>query len=384
MYLATKASRSASFSDTDISALQGWSEEERRNVCLTFCIDSQNLTVALCPLRNTKKAIYLNSVRVNKAQDVKDNYEFLRNAFGRNNCTVVYSTMSFAGPISQDHVVITNWQCDARDRVIHFTSLPFDLFPLDRRRFMNDLEAASYGLLAKDLRVNSLDTIFSPLWETPSSSKTITLRGSSCVILIGDGLGVSYINRHVSSEHNCVVSSEAGHAQCYISLPSSPKYAKECELIRFVSHKLHGGSHQPEWEDMCSFRGGELIYQFVKPETAPIGYNQIRELAIGGDHAALKAFKIHYKFIMRAIQSMVLGVRCKKVFIISEAQVKNSVLMKQFSDKLKRTFQDHPRSDWLKKVTIYGQVINSQFGLSGGLFLSNIFADTIQKFSHTS
>lgn len=387
MYSLYQNSGSSSFSDTDIDALKQWTDDERRNICLTFFIDSQNLQIALCPLNQTKKAIYIPPKPVNCANDVKSNYESLRTTFARNNCIVVYSTMSFAGPITQDYVVITNWQCDAKDRVIHFTSLPFDLFPLDRRRFMNDLEAASYGLLAKSMRANSLESIFQPFWETKSE---ISLNDTSCVILIGDGFGVSYICRNdsTSSEQNCVVSSEAGHSQCYICGFNDPNYKNERDLIKFISDKLYCGSHQPEWEDMCSFRGAELIFEFLKKQqnidcdTNVYKYNKIRELAINGERDALEAFKIHYKFIMRAAQVMCLGVRSKRVFIISDAQVKNSVLIRYFSDELKSTFCDHPRSEWFQNITVYGQVVSSQFGLSGGLFLSNIFAATVKEFSH--
>ena len=380
-----KSTRTASFCDTDVAGLQHWSEEERKNLCITIWVDSKNMRVALCPAREPRKTIYLTNIHVSKSGDVLGNFESLRNAFGSHKCQVVFATMSFAGPVSPDHVVVTNWKCEARERVIHFTSLPFDLFPLDRRRFMNDLEAASYGIIARHLRQN-LPAIFEPLWKTPTSD-TITLDGSSLVLSIGSGFGTSYICRQDSSEHNCVVSSEAGHSQAYTCDPSDPYFEIESEFLKYAAQKLHSGSHQSEWEDFCALRGLELAYQFFKSrnkiKVEQTDYEKIRQLAIDEtDPDAVEAFKMHYRFVIRAAQSMVLAIRCQRVFIISETQVKNRKLMPKLAPILQQEFWNHPRCDWLKQVNIYIQQSTSTFALSGGLFLSRVFAVAHSKQSH--
>ena len=377
--------RTASFCDTDVASLKTWTEEERKNLCITIWVDSKNMRVALCPAREPKKTIYMSNLPVSKSTDVLGNFENLRNAFGSWKCQVVFATMSFAGPVSPDHVVVTNWKCEARERVIHFTSLPFDLFPLDRRKFMNDLEAASYGIIARHLRQN-LPNIFTPLWKTPSSD-LISLDGSSLVLSIGSGFGTSYICRQDSSEHNCVVSSEAGHSQAYACDPSDPYFEIESEFFQFAAQKLHSGSHQSEWEDFCALRGLELAYSFFKSKSQtkldqPTDYEKIRQLAENGDPDAYEAFKMHYRFVMRAAQSLVLAIRCQRVFLISENQVKNYKLMCKLSEGLHEEFLHHPRNDWLKEVNVYVQQSTSTFALSGGLFLSRVFAVAHSKQSH--
>lgn len=382
--------RTASFCDTEVAALTHWSEEEKRSLCITIWVDSKNMRVALCPTKEPKKTIYMTPIKVRKAEDVRGNFENLRSALGSQHCQVVFATMSFAGPVSPDHVVVTNWNCEARERVIHFTQLPFDLFPLDRRRFMNDLEAASYGIIARFLR-GSLPVIFSPLWKTETSD-TISLDGSSLVLSIGSGFGTSFICRVDSSEHNCVVSSEAGHSQAYPCNFNDPEFELDERIIRFASQKLHGGYHQPEWEDFCANRGLELCYQFVIHEKGHtegerekidhIDIEKIRNLALSGDQDALEAFRLHYRFVIRAAQAMVLGIKCQRVFIISETQVKNYPLMASMSASLQKTFNDHPRKHWFNKVNVYVQQSNSTFALSGGLFLSRVFAVSHQKQSH--
>lgn len=373
--------RSSSFSDTDLLALENWSEEEKKNLCLTIWVDASILRIALCPTNDSKKTIYLPAVPVNKATDFHESYLSLRNSFAKYRCIVVFSTVSFAGPLSQDNVVITNWTCEAQERVIHFASLPFDLFPLDRRMFMNDLQAASYGILSKYVS-STINEIFVPLWKNDSKDQTnITLDGNSGVLWIGDGLGISYICRNESSEHNCVVSSESSHSQCTLCSPNDPLYSTEYELVKFISHKVYSGSHDPEWEDLGCLRGLEMTYRFLKqrqeikfPEWPK--YNAIREMALTDDQDALLAFRLHYRFIVRAMQSFSLGIQCQRMFIISEHHVKNRNIIAKFVDELQETFIDHPRCDWLRKVSIYEQQNSSQFALSGGLFLARIFASS--------
>ncbi|OHT03589.1 hypothetical protein TRFO_29024 [Tritrichomonas foetus] len=381
-------SRSASFSDTEVAAIQGWDMDDRRNLCLTIWVDSQNMQIAMCPVRIAKKAIYMQPIPVTKCTEVQENFEGLRSAFAKYKCTVVFATMSFAGPVSQDHVVVTNWQCEARERVIHFTQLPFDIFPLDRRRFMNDLEAASYGIIARFLS-GSLQSIFDPVWENETTKEPLNLTGSSLVLSIGSGFGTSFICREDSCDHNCVVSSEAGHGQAVLCSESDPNYQDEVDFIQFVSQKLHGGSHQPEWEDLCACRGLELAFQFLKKKKRQVeleicpNYDQIRQLALSGeDSDALTAFRIHYRFVLRAAQTLALGIQCQRIFLISKRQVKNTQVIKMISDDLRKSFEDHPRAEWFKRIAVYMQKAESTFSLSGGLFLSRVLAVAHQRQSH--
>jgi glucokinase len=296
--------------------------------------------------------------------------------------------MSFAGPVSQDHVVLTNWKCEARERVIHFTHLQVDLFPLDRRRFMNDLEAASYGIIAKSLG-QSLSKIFFPILDPSLAGSPISLDGSSLVLSIGSGFGTSFICRTDCSDHNCVISSEAGHSQAITCSATDPNYQDEIDFTRFVSQKMHGGSHQPEWEDLCACRGLELAYQFIKVkrrmielETFP-HYAEIQDAALtGSDPDALWAFRLHYTFVFRAAQTLSLSIQCQRVFLISNRQVKNLEVVRQMANDLKAAFEDHPRPHWWPKVVVYMQAYSSSFSLSGGLFLSRVLAVAHQRQSH--
>lgn len=380
-------SRTASFQDTDLKALNEWTEAERKSACLTVWVDMYFLQVALCPPNAAKKTIYLNPIKVSKASDVLNNFEDLRCAIAAQKTQIGFATMSFAGPITQDHVIITNWMCEARERVIHFTSLPFDLFPLDRRLFMNDLEAASYGIIARFLN-GSLPKIFKEVWlSDPNAPFLSSLDGNSLVIWIGGGLGCSFISRLESADYNCVVSSEGSHQQANCLPPWHPDFERDREIQRFFSQKLHGESHQAEWEDFGSLGGLELAYQFCCKNAGVelrnnLRYDEIRNLAIKGDKVAFEAFKIHYTYIIRCIQSLCLTIRCKRVFIISEDTVKNYPLVDKLKQTLFQVFTDHPRAEWFKGIDVYTQVETSTFALSGGLFISKMFSMSHQTQSH--
>lgn len=382
-----KNSRTASFQDTDLKALSDWDDSERKSTCLTVWVDCSFMQVALCPANANKKTIYLNPIKVNKASDVMNNFENLRSALAAKGAQIGFATMSFAGPVSQDHVIITNWLCEARERVIHFSNLPFDLFPLDRRQFMNDLEAASYGIVARFIN-GSLPKIFKVLWQAdPKAPFLANLDGNSLVIWIGGGLGVSFISRIETADYNCVVSSEGSHQQANCLPPWHPDFEKDREIQRFFSQKLHGEAHQAEWEDFGSIGGLELAYQFACRCAGielknNLRYDEIRNLALANDKNALEAFKIHYTYIFRCIQSLCLTIRCKRVFVISEEHVKNYPLVTNMAKILYTIFTDHPRSSWLKDIDIYTQYSSSSFALSGGLFISKIFALSHQSESH--
>jgi hypothetical protein len=186
------------------------------------------------------------------------------------------------------------------------------------------------------------------------------------------------------------VSSEAGHSQVVICSSSDSRYTEEFNFIRYVSRRLHGGSHQPEWEDVCAVRGLELAYQWLKQEKRKVelevalNYDQIRILAEGGDVDALTAFRLHYRFIIRAAQTFALGIQCQRLFLISTRQVRNYEVMKMIGKELKPIFEDHPRPRWFRNILVYTQKELSNFSLSGGLFLSRVLAVAHQRQIHTT
>ena len=88
------SSRSSSFSSTEITALQNWTEEEKRNLCLTVWVDSNQMQVAVCPIKGSKKTIYLQPTNSKKSADVFNSFRMLSTSFAAHQCQVVFATMS--------------------------------------------------------------------------------------------------------------------------------------------------------------------------------------------------------------------------------------------------------------------------------------------------
>jgi hypothetical protein len=135
----------------------------------------------------------------------------------------------------------------------------------------------------------------------------------------------------------------------------------------------------------------ELAYRWLKQEKRRVdlevapSYEQIRQLALSGeDPDALSAFRMHYRFVIRAAQTLALGIQCQRVFLISGRQVRNHEVMKLIGDDLKPAFEDHPRPGWFRNIIVYMQKEASSFSLSGGLFLSRVLAVAHQRQAHAS
>lgn len=367
-----------SFSDTEITALEKWTDEDRLNLCLTMWVDSIGFGFALCPVTDLKKAIYLIQPDALSANDVYNAIESLRTAIMKYNCSISYASMSFAGPPSPDNVIITNWNCSASSRIIIFSEIPFDVFPLDRRLYLNDIEACSYGIIHKSLE-NSLPKLFTSYWNKIKNDQ-IPINGSSCIFSISDGTGISFICKDGAGFHNCVVSTEAGHTIFSVN-PIDEKHKMETDFLYYLSRKLYAGRIMPEWEDVCAYKGLTRLYSYLKKKQKikmkewP-SYDEIWKMAVNDeDDDAKLAFKIHYGFIMVAAQSLSLISSCKRVFVISKKLPNELSIIEKNKDFLKEVFEDHPRNYWLKDVRVYFQKAESHFVLSGGLYLSKIYSN---------
>jgi len=367
-----------SFSEVDFESISKWSSEDRQSIILTIWVDCVNIQAGISSLANPKKTMYFSPVSVSNSSDAYGVLQTLRTKIAFNKCNVCYSVISFAGPVLSDHVVITNWNCESKEKVIHFTQIPYELAPIDRRNFINDLEASSYGIIARYFS-ESIDSIFDLLWKTPKTSGKCSISGSSLVLWIGSGFGCSFICRDDFTDSNSVVSSEAGHSQAFMCDPGSSDFVFEKDFFSYVSQRFYSKSHQPEWEDLCSFRGLEEIYSYFcminhATQSRKYLYQEILSMALKHDEIALKSFFWFYKFIIRASQSFCFAVRCQRVFIISDFQVQSYEILMSFKDRLQKEFYSHPRSEWLENTEVFVQKQKSMFPLSGGIFLSRIHA----------
>ena len=206
----------------------------------------------------------------------------------------------------------------------------------------------------------------------------MSLRGTTLVVSIGPGEGVASISEDSITGKKFVIRSELSHGQNYGHELSE----QDAAFLAFVSRTVYSGVHLPEWEDFGSYRGLELAFMFLQQGSRAKdendeeidwlslpgqAYLDIVDRAKEGDPLALEAFRLHYRFIMRGLQSMALAVACQRVLLVSVAQVKNTPLVLSFAKDLKRIYEDHPVSEWFQKVPVYVQKTFSLFPLNGGL-----------------
>ena len=355
--------------ESDFACIRKWPEELRKTLCVNIYVDSDKMAASVTPFRSTQVAS-TEILPCEKASDVLAFLEQIRQSFVKLGCHVLFSVMSVAGPISHDHVAVTNWGADLNERVIYFDSVPFEVIPIGRRFFLNDIEAAAHGIIAHG-ECGSLERLFTKLWACERES-SVNLSGTTLVVSIGPGEGVAGISEDRVTGKKFVIRSELGHGQHHGNSLSDQDVA----FLAYVSRMVYAGVHLPEWEDFSAYRGLQLAHQFLTQESdddfdwrsSPSqAYIDIVDKAKAGDPVALEAVKLHYRFIIRGVQSMAMAFACRRVLLISVAQVKNTPLILTFADELKRVYEDHPRTEWFQKVPVYVQQEFSLFPLNGGL-----------------
>ena len=119
-------------SESDLSCLKDWSDDSRKNLCVNIYVDSDKMAASFTSLDSPNVAT-TEIVPCMKSSDVLSFLEQLRVSLVGAGCNVLYSAVSVAGPISHDHVTVTNWTADLSERIIYFDALPLEVFPIGRR-----------------------------------------------------------------------------------------------------------------------------------------------------------------------------------------------------------------------------------------------------------
>lgn len=131
--------------------------------------------------------------------------------------------IGIAGPVTNNTVDVTNTKWPVCNGYILAEQFGFDKFI-----FINDFEAAGYGVLNLDesmfVRLNSNDTK-----ETPDSLKA--------VIGPGTGLGQCFLTKSQHSPFYEVHASEGGHCEF------SPRFEEDFELLAFAKNFIENSNN---------------------------------------------------------------------------------------------------------------------------------------------
>ncbi|OHT17109.1 hypothetical protein TRFO_12621 [Tritrichomonas foetus] len=323
----------------DFENISKWSQSDRQHVCLGIFVDSEKIIMGVSSLNRPEIKIYSDIHYFDKTFDFFNEIEKVKNIFIANDCQVLFSVMSVAGSISHDHVMISTLIRGTHEQVILFNDLPYEIFPLDRRLFINDTVTAAYGIISIHENGN-LSDYFLDSWNQ-QSKENISLDGTSIVLSFGSKNGVAFIIEDEIDHQKRVISSELSHSQ----IQTQNMNEIEKEFVKFISQKIYASAFVPEWDDVSSYRGLELAYAFVNPHlkdsiyldenhndgdhsTEYVKFSQIQAMAASGDKGALKAYILYYRMITYTTQFMSLALsNIKRIFLISTEDFRNKKLI---------------------------------------------------------
>jgi len=283
--------------------------------------------------------------------------------------------MDIAGPVSENgtKVTITNYAGTIEERTLTTSLLPPQLFPIERTRFVNDLESCCYGVLGLEEQ-QKLGEFFEPLW---GDSAVRIAPVHHAVLAAGTGLGVGLLIK-LGARPFQVYPIEYGHAIVPPLGTTNKSRAIDQQLLDYLSVTLYGGKQAAEYEDIVSGRGLAAVYDYLVKDVSdvPRGLNtaEIAKAATAGNLYALKAVEIHYRILVRAAQNICVGMNVKGVFFAGDNQVDNSALVKAFRNELQEEFLNHPKREWIENLPVYAQSTRFNINLYGTIYVARLDA----------
>lgn len=278
-----------------------------------------------------------------------------------------------AGPVLDGgaRVVITNWP-EAHVREIALSRIDPRVCPGGgRTALLNDLEAACHGVLGLSGAARMAD-FFVPLQQQKKEEgKEASCAGTlpcvrHLVMAMGTGLGVGVLVPSSSSSSTSsysVLPVEIGHTLVTAFGTEYPGAARDAAFVSWLGHRLYGGQHLAEFEDVCSGRGLRYAYEFAclgvcDPKDATP--KDIAELAQAGNPQAVAAMRDHYKFLFRVAQNCCVGLQTKCVVLAGDNQVANHWFVSAHADELALEFSWHPKQRagkdrWLENIPFFIQ-----------------------------
>jgi len=136
------------------------------------------------------------------------------------------------------------------------------LSPLGHSRIINDLESTCHGISGLNTR-ESINEYFGILLGPTAEAKTPRLHYEHyLVVAVGTGMGVGLLMALPEEQDFVVLPLEGGHISLSAIPPASDRYDEDSDLLDHVSQSVYGGEYALEYEDFCSGRGLEALYNY--------------------------------------------------------------------------------------------------------------------------
>jgi len=193
------------------------------------------------------------------------------------------------------------------------------------------------------------------------------------VVAVGTGLGIALIISLRPSTTFQVLPMEFGHTLISSSAKNSKNYEEDLELEEFISKKIYGGNHLPEYEDLVSGRGLGYIYEFVvrnSEDRKKLKAEEIVKKAEEGCENCIKAVSFHFRYLMKCLKDLSVGLLAEGIFLAGSNQVSNNTIFENYMSEWSLEYLSHPKHSWIQEVEWYTQMEDFNINLHGALFVA--------------
>ncbi|OHT04689.1 Glucokinase 1 [Tritrichomonas foetus] len=350
-----------------------WPKDSKLPLCVACDVGGSGTYVRLSSFFDESQYIDLPKLKTQKASDLISALNTVSKELKSVAPTIECrgSSLSVAGPITEDTVVFTNWPGQYSNRTLSLSELPTDLFPKNRSKFLNDTESIAYGILAVN-RLGTLDKYFEKLFSETSPDGPPVNDRRTAVVSVGTGLGCSLIVKTPLFNRKIVVPTELGHLELPIVGHRNANYQFERELVQHISNHWYEGELAIEFEDITSGKGLCNVYQFLVKKatgkvipTETLDGAQIAQMAAEKEPLAYKALVIFNQMVIRAAKTISTTMNCDSVILASDNQADNYHIIKDNYSLMKNEFYSFIRPNWLNTITVFTQTKRMNFNLFG-------------------
>ena len=372
----------------EVSSLQELISLTPRSSKLIFVADvgATNTRVSFVPQQLANSEILFFKHKAGSIQQMIDFFQQTADEAGSQICSrIVAAAIAIPGPITDGGkgTVIANFAAEnTAGRSLHVDQLPKKVCPLGRTTLLNDLQACASGIAALN-HIGVLADSFGKMWAPKvSQSKEgqqedpddVTLgKGSVIVLAPGTGLGTALLYYRPENGRFLTIPMEFGHTNIATF--------KENELLRkWAKFLKRGDEHPPEYDDTCSGRGIEFIYnEYLNKGSTSLNAPAISKLASQNHPKALKTFTIMYSLLMNLASNLSMGFVPFTVVVAGDNAVRHSFFLGNSKNVkvLQDEFLSHTteRMGFMSKVQCLRQTREMNLNLVGAAYEASNLVD---------
>ena len=250
-------------------------------------------------------------------------------------------------------------------QVLNKADLPQRAFPADKTVFLNDLEAAAYGIVALSQR-GDFSQYFKKMWGPHDAARMRLEQGPYLVLAVGTGCGAALVHKCAAGVQ--VIPMEFGHTSIVAE-------REDRAFLDSLSDKIYGTGKNAEYEDVVAGRGLVACYEWQargKAVPALSDPGAVSKRAAEGCPVAREAMHVHYKYVVGLTSDLAMGFVLGGVVLAGDNIVHNKhfVADDEACDKLEKHFKSHTmdRFGFQSRVDMYRQDSLFSFNLEGGFY----------------